>query len=86
MVGWAAGRGSLVRPGFVYLLGAEVVTNAKREIEVDQSPEGRWYWRVGNHSGEERSQDAAYDRARDVERSCRCHVCAQFHENVTSET
>jgi len=52
--------------------------NEKREIEVDEAPDGRWYWRVGNHSGEERSRDAAYDRARYVQQYCRCHVCAPF--------
>lgn len=43
------------------------MTNDK-EIEVNEGPDGRWFWSVGNHSGEERTRDEAYERARDVQR------------------
>lgn len=40
-----------------------------QEIEVDQGPDGRWHWTVGGIGGYEQSRDAAYDRARDAQRT-----------------
>jgi len=53
---------------------------AKGEIEVNETPSGRWYWSVGAHSGEAPSRDAAYERARDVQRIEELKATVQAHK------